>query len=302
MTPPAIQGRVFIVGVPRSGTTLLQGLLAAHGATTSFTESHFFARHFSRLPGTSTAILTRNPAPRVAAFLTENGEEPRDVAAWFSDRDRRLLQTRFALPFQSRSVARQLLRVFDELALRRGLPCWIEKTPRHLRYIPFLERVSSEDPRPQFVHMIRDGMEVVASLYEASQSWERSYDLETCIRRWNEDVAFSLSRVASPSDHFVFYEQLTSRPEATLRRLLAELGLSWEPEILESYGRTTERLVTGEERWKADVGRPIRHSATSHRVLNAAQRDRVTHLLRQDLYLELVARVQQRAGGIAATG
>ena len=302
MTPLAIRGRIFVVGVPRSGTTLLQGLLAAHSTTTSFTESHFFARHFSRLPGTSTAILTRNPAPGVAAFLNENGEEPVDASRWFSSENRPWLRLKPWLPTQSRTVARRLLRIFDELALRRGTPYWIEKTPRHLRYVPYLERVSNEDPRPQFIHMIRDGMEVVASLYRASQSWERPYDLETCIQRWNEDVAFSLTRVADTNDHFVFYEQLTSQPEPTLRRLLADLGLAWEPEILESYGPTTDRLVTEDEPWKADVGRPIRHSATSHRELNAAQRNRVTRLLRQDLYHEIASRAQQRAGGIAAPG
>ena len=39
--------RIFVVGVPRSGTTLLQSLLAGHSALTSFTESHFFDRHYS---------------------------------------------------------------------------------------------------------------------------------------------------------------------------------------------------------------------------------------------------------------
>ena len=42
-----IERRIFIVGVPRSGTTLLQSLLAAHSELTSFTESHFFSRYFS---------------------------------------------------------------------------------------------------------------------------------------------------------------------------------------------------------------------------------------------------------------
>ena len=36
--------RIFLVGCPRSGTTLLQSLLAAHPDITSFPESHFF-RH-----------------------------------------------------------------------------------------------------------------------------------------------------------------------------------------------------------------------------------------------------------------
>ncbi len=34
--------RVFIVGAPRSGTTLLQSMLAAHPRTVSFPETQYF--------------------------------------------------------------------------------------------------------------------------------------------------------------------------------------------------------------------------------------------------------------------
>ena len=41
-----IESRILVVGVPRSGTTLVQSLLAAHSQVASWTESHLFARHF----------------------------------------------------------------------------------------------------------------------------------------------------------------------------------------------------------------------------------------------------------------
>ena len=292
MSRTAIRKRIFVVGVPRSGTTLLQGLLAAHSETTSFTESHFFARHFSLLPGISSAILTRDPEPRVHEFLDENNEPSVDAARWFSAKEHWSRRKRLLLPVYSRTAALQLLRTLDQLTLRRGVPNWIEKTPRHLRYAPFLERITHGGSRPHFVHVIRDGLEVVASLHEASQRWERPYDLETCVRRWNRDVAFSLSRIAAPRDHFVFYEELTSRPESVLGQLCKELGLAWEPDILERYGGTTDRLVTRQEPWKADVGRPIHQSARSEQTLSAEQRDRVRQWLRPDLHRRLRDGVQ----------
>ena len=57
MTHSAIERRIFIVGVPRSGTTLVQSLLASHTAMTSFTESHFFRKNFSIVPLLSLADL-----------------------------------------------------------------------------------------------------------------------------------------------------------------------------------------------------------------------------------------------------
>ena len=60
MTAARVEGRIFLVGVPRSGTTLLQALLAAHEQVTSFTESHFFSQHFTDVPALG-LVLTKDP-------------------------------------------------------------------------------------------------------------------------------------------------------------------------------------------------------------------------------------------------
>jgi hypothetical protein len=279
------------VGVPRSGTTLVQSLLAAHSALTSFTESHLFDRHFSRLPLLGTIALTRDPAPRLRVFLAENDADS-SVASSLWGRGsppRRLL-----LPLHTRTAARRLLGVFDELARGRGKEGWIEKTPRHLRYIPFLEAVSRPGPAPVFVHVVRQGLEVVASLRQASQTWERAYGLDACVRRWNHDVGYSLSRVGAAHDRFVFYEELTSQPETTLRRLFDDLDLGWEPEILERYAGASRGLVTGDEAWKADVGRAIRPSGTSEHALSASEKARVRDALQSHLYDQLRERAGRR--------
>lgn len=298
MTQQAVERRIFIVGVPRSGTTLLQSLLAAHSHIASFTESHFFSRHFSFLPALTVPVLTRNPAPRVSAFLIENDAFPGDAAHWFTHHDRWRLRFKTLLPFQTRSVARRLLAVLDELALSRDSSTWVEKTPRHLRYIPFLERVSSDVPAVRFIHLVREGLPVVASLHAASQNWERPYDIETCIERWNRDVAFSLSRATAPNDHFVLYEELTTRTEPTLRRLFAELDLPWEAPILDHYGQIAAEVVTDSESWKADVGRPIRPAATDEQSLTGDEQQRVQASLRSDLYGEIAMVVAQRSGNV----
>ena len=290
---PGIERRLFVVGVPRSGTTLVQSLLAAHGAATSFTESHFFDRHFRLLRPSSIAVLTRDPGPRLRRFLEENGEEAPDAAAALAIRRRRAL-----LPLRGRATARALLRVLDELALRRGRAAWIEKTPRHLRYLPFLERLVGGAAGLGFVHVIRRGVAVVASLRRASRGWERPYDLAECVRRWNADVAFSLRRLGAPGDHFVFYEELTERPEATLRRLVSDLGLDWRPEMLAGYAGASERLVTPEEAaWKRDVGRDIRASDAAAGTLSEEERRLARRHLRQDLYDRLRQGVGRPATG-----
>lgn len=283
MPRPEIERRVFVVGVPRSGTTLVQSLLAAHSRVTSFTESHLFARHF-KLVTAASALLVRDPMPRVGEFLAENGLEATAAA----ERVRRAVPPAPFLPFRTRSVARQLLRLLDDMAGLRARSIWVEKTPRHLRFVPFLERLSEPVGRSRFVHVVRDGLEVVASLRTASRSWERAYDLDRCVERWNADVEFSLGRVGRPHDHFVVYEELTARPEAALGRLLAALDLEWEPEILESFADASARLITPRESWKGGAGRGLRPSATSGHALTDAERERATAALRRDLYSRVV--------------
>ena len=284
-----IERRVFVVGAPRSGTTLLQSLLTAHSRVTSFTETHFLSRHFTFPPWGGPPLLVRDPVPRLREFLDENDESATESSSWLERHGRARLGLRLTLPPRTRAVATRLLAVLDEIACRRSIGTWVEKTPRHLRFVPFVEHLYPEPPRPAFVHVFRSGLDVVASLHEASRAWEQPYDLETCVRRWNEDMARSVARLSAGNDHFVAYEALVAEPESVVRGLFTALGLSWEPSVLDGYGRAAGELVTGGETWKRDVGRAIRPSSRAA-ALSSEDRDRLEPRLRHDLYETLFAR------------
>lgn len=297
MVPP-IRKRIFVVGAPRSGTTLVQSLLASHSEVTSFTESHFFARHFARIPLVATPILVRNPQIRAREFLLENGVPPDRVTALLATSG--LTATGKGPPLMRTSqVARQLLQLLDELAHERQHLQWIEKTPRHLRYVPFLDRLSRDVCPTHFVHVVRQGLDLVASLHLASQHWERPYDVDACIRRWNEDVGFSLGRVDSPVDHFVFYEDLTTDPENVLRALLSKLDLGWQPEMIEHLAETSPTLITDAEIWKRNLGNSVDRARTSAHRLTAEERDRAVAKLDQGLYERLRAASQAPCEGMS---
>jgi hypothetical protein len=297
MTRRGITGRIFIVGVPRSGTTLLQALLAAHDDVTSFTESHLFDRPFTVVAGLG-PILTSDPTPGLAAFLAENDAPELVAARWFGPPQPRVLRWRALMPANTGRVARRLVDVLDELAAHREVPVWLEKTPRHLRSLPLLERVCDDGVPTRFVHVVRDGIETVASLRRASAHWERAYDLDECVRRWNHDLALTVGRLGAPGHHAVLYETLTADPEAVLRPLLAALDLPWRPEILTGYAAAADGVVASGESWKDGVGRQIRPSATADRELRPEQRERAAAALRRDLY----DRIALRAVGGAGSG
>ncbi|MEM7515641.1 MAG: sulfotransferase [Planctomycetota bacterium] len=284
----ALEHRVFVVGVPRSGTTLVQGLLAAHPDAASFTESHFFSRHYRSLRRLKTSLLVRNPTERLRAFLSENQVEAHAEQPAFAELARRIDVRRPRLPFRSTEAAGLFLRFLDALAIARGRRHWIEKTPRHLHHLDFLDRISDRADLPQarlsFVHVIRRGLPTVASLRTASQSWERPYALEECVARWNKDLSRSLSRPTSDRDLFVSYEALTEKPEAVLCALLAQLGWSPKADLLDRFSRGTDALVTTEESWKKETGRSIQPSDSSGEALSEKERTWAEKHLQQDLY------------------
>ena len=291
MTTHAIEHRIFVVGVARSGTTLVQSLLAAHDRLTSFTESHFFSRPFSHLPMLG-PVLVRNPRPGLERFLEENEEAPEVLD------DFHLPSARALLPFHTRRASRNFLNLLDDLAKRRGKAGWIEKTPRHLLATALIEKVA--EPAPHFVHVVRDGLETVASLYRASQNWEKAYDLDECVKRWNAGISLSLALMLDPAHaenhHGVVYEELTAEPERVLSHLLPRLGLEWQPQILERFAEVSQQLITPEEEWKADVGRSIQPSATSQNVLTAEERETVRRGLNRTTYAFLLAHIAEAIG------
>ena len=294
--PSKLQGRIFLVGVPRSGTTLLQALLAAHPWVTSFTESHLFSRPFRRVPGVG-LVLTSDPTPRLMEFLAENAASAAEVAPWFGPPAPAELGSRIGLASHTKGVAARLVGVLDNLGRERGLPVWLEKTPRHLQAIDLLESVCDDGVPTRFVHLFRDGLQTVASLFAASREWPETYDLGTCIDRWNRDLERSVRYLDRPNHSFVCYETLTRDPEAVLRPLFAALDLSWEASVLSSFGAATDGLKTPAETWKGHVDRAIGPSATANKVLDEAQRQRVLGSLRRENYDRLRSRALGESGG-----
>ncbi|HEX4956325.1 MAG TPA: sulfotransferase [Thermoanaerobaculia bacterium] len=258
--PERIEGRIFLVGCPRSGTTLLQSLLAAHSAVVSFPETHAFAHLVPRFPLARRLGLT-------------------NLRTWH--RFRRSVQelgsTAPARPtLRWRPAARLLLGALDRAALARGGRVWLEKTPRHLHYLSEITAVAAQ---AHFIHLLREGSEVVASLYEvtrqAPETWGGPRSLERCVRRWQEDVALSLARAGDERHTLVLYDELVRDPERSLRYLGGRLGLGFERAQLEGYRAEAARLVRADELWKKDAGGDIRPlpSGKVERLFDEATRE-----------------------------
>lgn len=261
-----IQTRIFLVGCPRSGTTLLQCLLGAHSRIASFPETAFYTVLY--------------PDRRWAAWLGLASRRAR--LAW--QRLAQVMQRPELLGRLPRRAvwARQHSQAFvgalDQLTQAQGKDIWLEKSPGHLHQV---ERITRLVPGAKFVHLVRHGPDVVASLHDIGLNypdaeWGRMFgSLDVCIERWTRDVRLSQTYAGRPNHFLVRYEDLLAEPRATLAGLCAFVGVTFEAGMLNDYQQVAGQVIRPDETWKAATFQKIGgESGSKFRALLDADQQR----------------------------
>lgn len=227
---------IFLVGCPRSGTTLLQSLLSAHPEIASFPESKFFQ---CLLPAEQSrrrklGIISHQLKPWLETYFTQDLKHP-EMLRYFPK-----------LPLM-KLYTQQFFKVLSMLAAEQGKNIVLEKTPQHIFY---LEQIITYFPDSKIIHLIRKGEDVVASLYEAThkypQYWDGVWELDQCIDWWNRAVRISQYYADYPNHILVSYEQLLENPERVLQNICQFLQLHYHPAMIHEYGKASQYLILDE--------------------------------------------------------
>lgn len=250
----SVKKRIFIVGCPRSGTTLLQGMLAAHSDVYSLPETFFFAkvrpRNWIKRNLLWSAVKVRSYLP---ALVKEMGRE--DLLPMCNIG---LFQRDYHVPF---------VNVMDRMALDAGKTIWVEKTPMHLYAI---DEIQKKIPDAKIIHIVRNGPDVVASLIKATREypaqwakfggwWRRNwkgYTIETAVARWNLDFMISKRKIGATNHLVVRFEDVVNNPKKMALTLCNFLDLSFE-EGMCNPSTTVQQIVRQDEPWKANNAKPI---------------------------------------------
>jgi hypothetical protein len=141
--------------------------------------------------------------------------------------------------------------VLDTLTLMQGGEVWVEKTPGHLHYIDLIESYVSH---VRFIHMVRDGEDVIASLYEVvtrhPEIWGSPATLESCIARWIGDLELTRSHIHKPHHTLVRYERLIDNAKPVLEQLCEFLEIPFSQDMLGGRSSAVQQLVLENEPWK----------------------------------------------------
>jgi sulfotransferase family protein len=230
---------VFVVGAPRSGTTLLKRVLDAHPELTITKETHWIVQ---LLDGEHAASADAPVTPELLERLLSHRRFARLKL------DHAPLEQLVARP-EPVSYAELVTAVYDLWGAREGKRLVGDKTPRYVRHIPTLHELW---PGAKFVHLIRDGRDVCSSV----RSWRNerrvvtrfstfAEDPVTTIAVWWEQLV-RLGREAGaelPPElyHEVRYESLVGEPADTCTALCGFLGLRFDERMLRFHeGRARE--------------------------------------------------------------
>ncbi|MBZ0168968.1 Sulfotransferase domain superfamily protein [Candidatus Methylomirabilis lanthanidiphila] len=134
------------------------------------------------------------------------------------------------------ALASSLQALFAMHAAREGKREWVNKTPEILRFQPELRQMLG---RVRFIHLIRDGRDVVHS--SVRLHW---WSVETGSRAWKLFIDEVRAHVSVGSQDYLElrYEDLVTDHVGTLRRVLDFLDIDGDPEAMVA---AQERLAPG---------------------------------------------------------
>jgi hypothetical protein len=245
---------VFVLGCPRSGTTLLYHMLLSSGDFAVYrAETHIFnlvAPHFGNLANLS--VRTRMIDAWVKTdYFARTGLAPEPLRNRVLD--------------ECRSPGDFLRIVMESIAAAQGVSRWSECTPEHLLYI---RKIKRSIPEAKIIHIIRDGRDVAASLDK--QGWIRplpsdenkSLLVAGLYWEWIVKRGRRLGAAVAPDYIEVRFEDLISRSHDTLAKLsrfidhqldfdeIKARGIGSVREPNTSFPGSSESAFNPVERWR----------------------------------------------------
>lgn len=237
---------LFIVGLPRSGTTLIRNILNQHDAIAlTRYESHFLPRLIVWIEQRGGWPAARDGARDditsiyltstiVQDALRREGFEP--SGDWVGQ----------AIS-QSQSVADLCRRLLEPYTRGGPVAYWGDKTPRYLEHLPLLHRTF---PDAKFLQIVRDPRDIAVSELMA---WGKSPIRSAA--RWQEAVSHARvsARDTGADYHEIRFEDLVCEPEGTLRPVCSWLEVDYSDTLTVSVpvsdelgqSRQSQTIVSG---------------------------------------------------------
>jgi hypothetical protein len=228
---------IFLVGCPRSGTTLLSVMLHAHPRIAMPPETRFLLPAYRARRSFGDLAHEANRR-RLAQELTAPRGKFRDLQL-----DRKQVIERIVA--QAPTIGAAAGTIWREFARSRDKVRWGEKRPAYWHDMDVILRLF---PDAQVIHLVRDGRACVASLKKLDW-WDQP--LVGSVATWvlaDLELRRVAARLPADSYHRLRYEDLLSDPRGELSRLCDFLGEPFDEAMLD-HARAAGDIVPARKKW-----------------------------------------------------
>jgi hypothetical protein len=242
------QDPIFVVGYPRSGTTLIQALIATQPGIISLPETHFFSRTMKDVrdfihPMASSRLDDAIRITRTRISFSRQAEDHvRSLAA-----DGRLTPRIF---FETLITDNLLDRFpFEEIRQAR----WMEKTSHHAFFLPKIFKLY---PAAKVIYVMRHPEKAILSRRKNFYfNNEYRWPIHLHVHQWTRGVEIMERwRARLPEQvMMVRLEDVVDDHVSQMQRISTFLDIELDETRLETYPRTAEHLYYPWEIWKSEV-------------------------------------------------
>jgi protein-tyrosine sulfotransferase len=224
--PVDMSRMIFVGGPPRSGTTLVQRILASHSWV-------YGGPEFDLIPE---VVKLRNQF--------HSSVDSGRISKYLSHQEVDELFARF--------VAQAFSYKLNKLDGKKYVS---EKTPANVTVFPELAEIF---PDAHLVFVLRDPRAVVASMLQVGKRFRKdgkrgpnyTMDARGAVEYVNACWAAGSQATGQHRNvHVIYYEDIVASPEQSIRRLVAELGMPFERQMVEMGGYDMPEFKAGEEYW-----------------------------------------------------
>jgi hypothetical protein len=220
--------KFFIVGCPRSGTTMVQQALNRHSAIAIPPETKYFFSFLGHGKRHQLKHIERiNKDLNIDLKLPEGGVRS-DETGW--------------------AFFEEMANQYVNRLNKRGVCCFGEKTPEHTGH---LSRIRQLFPDAKIIVLARDGRDVALSLSKTPWMCCGLY-VGFVVWLYYQRLLMQARQSGFPNLHFVRYEDIVANPEKEFASILNFLELPYEPLVAEGSGNC-EGIPPRELLWKANA-------------------------------------------------
>jgi len=234
---------IFLIGAPRSGTTLLARMLSAHSMIYGRAEPHLITP-IAHLGYWDTVQKAPYDPINVQQAIQEVVTELPGGEADYLEALRAYTDTMYA----------------KMLALAPGKRFFLDKTPAYALVLPFLTKLY---PRARYVVLTRHPLAVLSSYVESffDGDYQVALSHNPILSRYVPALARFVREQPVPLV-WLKYEELVKEPEAQFRRVCEHLGIPFEEKAI-SYGESGEEFKgLGDPTGVARHTRPVTSSVS----------------------------------------